>query len=206
MNSNDIKMDPFEYWRLKQNILSEIALRILSTPCSESEVERLFKGLSFMLILQSNWSKDDLIDAKIVVKCRLRCGQAYTTGLRKGSTRAIPGVHTQDPLPEGPCSQKVDDTWSPNSKLYDLSVHEKWDAREFLSNIWMEILIDFQFSIKTFFFFFILLSSGVRMIDGHIIIIIIIIKSCLFTFTIIFFLDYFIVSETSLRRRLVISR
>lgn len=52
----------------KNNELSEIACKILSIPCSETPVESLFEGLSFMLDPSSTKMKSDLINAEMTIR------------------------------------------------------------------------------------------------------------------------------------------
>lgn len=67
-SSSEVIMDPFLYWQLKKNELSEVACRILSIPCSETPVERLFGGLSFMLDSTSTNMKSDLVNAEMTIR------------------------------------------------------------------------------------------------------------------------------------------
>lgn len=67
-SSLNVKMDPFEFWKSKDNELSEVACKILSIPCSETPVERLFGGLSFMLDPSSTKMKSDLINAEMTIR------------------------------------------------------------------------------------------------------------------------------------------
>ena len=67
-SSSEVIMDPFLYWQLKKNELSEVACRILSIPCSETPVERLFGGLSFMLDSMSTNMKSDLVNAEMTIR------------------------------------------------------------------------------------------------------------------------------------------
>ena len=62
------RMEPFIYWKMIDNELSNVACMILSIPCSEAPVERLFGGLSYMVDAASNRMKDDLIDAEMVIR------------------------------------------------------------------------------------------------------------------------------------------
>ncbi|KAK8853822.1 hypothetical protein M9Y10_016365 [Tritrichomonas musculus] len=68
LHGDQIIADPFYYWLYKRNCLTDVARRILSIPCSESPVERLFGGLSFMIDPSSNKMKDDLIDAEMTIR------------------------------------------------------------------------------------------------------------------------------------------
>lgn len=60
--------DPFNYWMSQNNDLTDAACKILSIPCSEAPVERLFGGLSFMYDPASNRMKDELIDAELKIR------------------------------------------------------------------------------------------------------------------------------------------
>lgn len=62
------RMEPFIYWKMIDNELSNVACMILSILCSEAPVERLFGGLSYMVDAASNKMKDDLIDAEMVIR------------------------------------------------------------------------------------------------------------------------------------------
>ena len=64
----DQYFDPFDFWHNQQNELSEVTCRILSIACSETPVERLFGGLSFMYDSSANRMKDDLIDADMRIR------------------------------------------------------------------------------------------------------------------------------------------
>ena len=68
LTSSQISMDPFNFLVLKNNKLGSIALRILSIPCSETPVERLFGGLTFMIDESSTRMKDDLINAELTIR------------------------------------------------------------------------------------------------------------------------------------------
>lgn len=60
--------EPFAYWSSQNNVLSDIACQILSIPCSETPVERLFGGLTYMFDDKSNRMKDDLLNAKLRIR------------------------------------------------------------------------------------------------------------------------------------------
>ena len=60
--------DPFLYWEKQNNELTNVACKILSIPCSEAPVERLFGGLSYMYDPSSNRMKNDLIDSELRIR------------------------------------------------------------------------------------------------------------------------------------------
>lgn len=57
LHGDQIIADLFYYWLYKRNCLTDIVRRILSIPSSESPVECLFGGLSFMIDPSSNKMK-----------------------------------------------------------------------------------------------------------------------------------------------------
>ena len=65
---DECNSDPYEFWICRNNDLSDIACRILSIPCSETPVERLFGGLSFMLDPTSSRMKSDLVNAEMTIR------------------------------------------------------------------------------------------------------------------------------------------
>ena len=67
-NYKPIEKDPYLYWMNLQTSLSDVACRILSIPCSEASVERLFGGLTFMIDPTSNRMKDELVDAEMNIR------------------------------------------------------------------------------------------------------------------------------------------
>lgn len=65
---SNVDCDPFYYWESQKNELSEVACKIFQIPCSETAVERLFGGLSFMYDPYSNRMDDDLIDSELTIR------------------------------------------------------------------------------------------------------------------------------------------
>lgn len=58
----------FDDRQYENNLLTDVAFRILSILCSEAPVERIFGGLSYMFDDKSNRMKDDLLDAKLRIR------------------------------------------------------------------------------------------------------------------------------------------
>lgn len=67
-NPNIQYCEPFIYWFSQNNSLSEVACRILTIPCSETTVERLFGGLTYMFDKKTNRMKTDLLNAKLRIR------------------------------------------------------------------------------------------------------------------------------------------
>ena len=65
------QMDPLEYWRGVNNVLSKVALQILAVPASSAPVERIFSHAGLILTAKRTKMKDDLLSA--LVKAKYNC-------------------------------------------------------------------------------------------------------------------------------------
>ena len=63
----------YEFWNQMRSdpdlsLISEIALRLLSMPCSEAAVERLFSNMKYLFGIRNTDSAEELVNAELGIK------------------------------------------------------------------------------------------------------------------------------------------